>query len=344
MGKKVLFIAPPYMGLYKDIIEEMEKQGYDVTYIKEVVRPEDPDNIRGYKGLKKFFLVNRNRFTKKNETYWNDILNTRAKDAYDILFVLNGQSLSPCIFKILKERNPQLYCTNYMFDTTKGIYRFDKNFKYFDKIASFDREESEKYGINLLPIYWKPSPLREIKYKFFGMGAFKKDRFQLFKAVSDFAMINGYDSFIKLYVLKITCVKLKSQIRKFLNIQQAKVNKEEYYSDLATHVIMPLSQFNELLDSSEIIIDTNAPHQDGLTSRFMQALGNEKKIITTNSSAEKYDFYTSEQIYVVKNIDEILSKERFSSFVKAPLKLSDSIRDAISVARIDNWIKFLLEE
>lgn len=344
MGKKVLFIAPPYMGLYKDIIEEMEKQGYDVTYIKEVVRPEDPDNVRGYKGLKKFFLVNRTRFTKKNDKYWTDILNTEAKDVYDILFVLNGQSLSPLIFKILKERNPQIFCTNFMFDTTKGVYRFDKNFQYFDKIASFDREETEKYGLNLLPIYWKPSPGREIKFKFFGMGAFKKDRFQLFKAVSDFAKLNGLDSFIKLYILKIKCVKLKSKMRKFFNIQQSKVNQEEYYSELATHEIMPITQFNDLLESSEIILDTNAPHQDGLTARFMQALGNEKKIITTNNSVEKYEFYTPEQIFVVRDINKLSSDGQFARFVKEPLSISSETRNAISIARIDNWIKFMLEK
>lgn len=342
MGKKVLFIAPPYMGLYKDIIEEMEKQGYDVTYIKEVVRPEDPDNVRGYKGLKKFFLVNRARFTKKNDRYWADILNTQAKDVYDILFVLNGQSLSPCIFKTLKERNPQIFCTNFMFDTTKGVYRFDMNFKYFDKVASFDLEDVQKHNLYLLPIFWIPQIKCKAEYVFFGMGAYKKDRYQFFSKVSQIAKNNHLKSYIRLYNPVKKRLWIKSVIRKIFGIQKDMISYEEYKSDIITNSLMPLSEFNLLMKKSSVVIDTNAPHQDGLTSRFMQALGNMQKIITTNKSVKSYKFYSEEQIFVIDDINDI-NEDQLIAFVQTNMTVPSEVSFEIGKTRIDNWVKYLLD-
>ena len=74
--------------------------------------------------------------------------------------------------------------------------------------------------------------------------------------------------------------------------------------------------------------------QDGLTMRTFEVIGQEKKLITTNSSIVKYDFYNSNNIFLlkednitdikhflardIKNIDkEILDKYSLSFFCKS---------------------------
>ena len=342
MGKKVLFIAPPYMDLYKDLLAEMAKQGYTVDYIKEIVHPEDPDNVRGYRGLKRVIFVNRERFQKKNSKFWMNLLSSEPYcKTYDILFVLNGQSLSPVVFSILKERNPELYCVNYMFDTTKGVYHFEKNFPFFNKIASFDKEDTQKYDLNFLPIFWTKQNSSKIDFVFFGMGAYKKNRYALYDIIKRYADNLNLSYYLKMYNPVKKRLYLKSAIRNGLNIQQDMISYDEYESDLITNEVLPLSEFNKILNASEIIIDSNAPHQDGLTSRFMQSLGNLKKIITTNVSSKEYGFYSPSQILVVDNLNTF-SQNELMEFVNTKVVLNEEKLDIINSYRIDNWIKFLL--
>ena len=48
---RILFIAPSYMDIYKDIMFEMEMQGYKVDFLQEKSFLADPYNIRGNKKL-----------------------------------------------------------------------------------------------------------------------------------------------------------------------------------------------------------------------------------------------------------------------------------------------------
>ena len=344
MTSKVLFIGTPYMGLYKEIISEMQRQGYEVDFHAEGKFLEDPLNRRGYKGIKKRIFVNAQKFLNQMDEYWRTVLNTPPFDkVYDYLFVLDGQSLHPCIFEILRKRNPKVKSVNYLFDTTKGVYQFNENFKYFDKVVTFDREEANKYGISLLPIFWCQDIMpQRFLYKFFGFGAYKKDRYKLFRKISEFAKENKLHSFIKLVGSKTKFFFIKSLARQILGIQNDRISWKEYHSDIVTSNRLDLNKFNELLANSEIILDTNAPHQDGLTSRFMQALGNGKKIITTNKSVLLYDFYTPNQIFVVDDMDSLSSNSQFVSFVNKTLNLGDETRNNIALTRIDNWVKSLL--
>lgn len=116
---------------------------------------------------------------------------------------------------------------------------------------------------------------------------------------------------------------------------------EWHNSPLITHELLPTSQYRELIKRSKIILDSNAAHQDGLTARFMWALGEEAKIVTTNVAVKKYDFYTLEQIYVIDNIDSFSPGEDFDEFVKTPLIMQKDHREIIRRYRIDNWINTL---
>ena len=97
-------------------------------------------------------------------------------------------------------------------------------------------------------------------------------------------------------------------------------------------------EFRSLILKSKVILDTQNCNQDGMTARFMWALGAGKKIITTNRAAEINPFYTQEQIYILNenNINGILD------FIKKELVVPAEIQLIISQYRIDKWIDLLL--
>ena len=343
----MLLISTPYMDLYKDVIAELKKKNYDVDFIECNDSKWDPLNVRGYKKLRKIYWGCDKRFEKNNKRKWIELLNTiQYKHSYDYLFVIDGQSIHPVIFTILKKRNPQLYCVNYLFDTTKGVYRFDFNFRYFDKVATFDLNESKNYGIEFLPIYWiNEHYSSEKKYKLFGLGRYNKSRFELFNYLSELSKKNNWNVYIRLQVVRTNFKKLivKSYIRSLLGLKPVPVPPMFYSHNLATFDSFSPQEFRGLINSSEIIIDTSAPYQDGLTARLMWALGLEKKIITSNPRVKDYNFYTPDQFFLIESVDKV-DENSLVSFIGKKYKMTEETRKNISQYELSNWIDILFKK
>ena len=330
----ILLIGPTYMDLYKDIINELGRLGHVVDFIKERHSKNDPLNIR-----REYTITKRHSDRQKKEYWKKYLLSPQYNKIYDLLIVIDGQGLHPYLFDILKVRNSGIVCVNYLFDTIKGVYRFDKFFGYFDKVFTFDLSESKKFNILFLPIYWCPDDAHhEEKYDLFGFGAYTPSRFAVYEH-----FYNGLKDrpvYIKLFAI-VKCKEwfheLKRKIRGVLGLIQY-IPIKDYHSPIICHETIKPKEFRELIYCSRVVLDTNPPHQDGLTARFMWALGAKKKIITTNSSVLNYDFFTNEQILIVDK-DGLFKLNEVLKFIDANLYLSQSTINEIDKYRIDNWLK-----
>ena len=343
MGKNVLFLAPKVANIYLDIITELKRQGYEVDYYEYKSYKLDPHYLKGYVKYGKVFsskLIS-SYFIKRD---WTKLLASEPYNkVYDYLFVIDGYSLHPCLFESLRKRNTHIKTINYLFDSTYSNYEFNVHFPYFDKVATFDLSDSKKYAINLLPIYW---PLLKNEYvsqdiDMFGLGSDVGQRFQLFSSLNDYSNKYNLRSFIKIYlkpVDNISKYKLKYKIVETLSSKSVMVPPFHFSSPIVTNQSLSTSDYMHMIMRSKIVIDSNAPHQDGLTARFMWALGAGRKIITTNKAVRQYDFYTPEQIYVVEDIEGLISNSHFDNFVQSDFKMQNNIRSKIETYRIDKWL------
>jgi hypothetical protein len=334
MNNKVLLIGPEYLHLYKDLMSGFEKLGYEVDFAKEYRIKNDPLDVRRERFRITFGSTNRKK------KYWKLLLNKEQYDkAYDILFVLDGQGLHPELFDILKSRNQHIRCFNFLFDTVRGVYHFEKFFPYFDKVFTFDREESKKYQIKWIPIYWIP-PVCTVKeeYDMFGFGSFSPDRFEVFQTLNDFSEKEGLNSYIKLkaQINREWFYALRRLVRKPLGLR-LEISLKQYHSPLIIHNNMSPTDFRDMVYKSKIVIDTHPLHQDGLTARFMWALGARKKIITTNANIMNYGFYNPSQIFVTNNI-KALDVMQLKNFIKEEIILTEKQSNEIDRCRIDKWL------
>ena len=343
MRKKVLFVAPQYMELYKDITAEMERQQYKVDFIAEQSYMDDPDNIRGYARFAKF-LTNRKKFKQKIDRIWSQLLEKPEYGKnYDYCFVLDGQSISSVLFQVLRERNPNVKIINYLFDTTTGVYHFEKNFQYYDKVFSFDLNESKKYQINFLPIYWLPCDAQSCpKHDIFGFGAIKDERYRLFVKLEKLAKKKGLSCYLKLYNFVNIKIMLLYRLRyvayRLINLKNI-ISPEALLSSFSTKQVFSPNEFRRYIAGANIVVDTASRYQDGLTARFMWSLGLGKKIITTNFNVEKYDFYDPKQIFVYHDsVDE----KQLEKFLSSEYEINDAQKKKICLYRIDFWLKTLL--
>ena len=341
----LLLIAPKIGDIYIDILNELKKIGIDADYIEDSIYARDPRNIR----IKKWYSnlrFNRNHCDKYFRNFWETCLakNNYSK-AYDFLLVIDGFRLHRVLFDELKRRNPKIFCVNYLFDSTRSLYHFESNFVFFDKVATFEQYDSMKFNILHLPISWPiMTEQTSIRYKLFGMGVYSPIRFKLFNFIYNIAEEYKFKSYIKLYTPKINRIGLytiKQMARKFLSLSRH-ISVSEYTSCYITHELLSGDQFRYYMQSSEVILDTIAFEQDGLTARCMWALGAGKKIITTNKSIKDYDFYSTSQIYVVEQYNEETKKD-IVNFLQKETVISSKTKQIILKYRTDNWLKFLLD-
>ena len=79
--------------------------------------------------------------------------------------------------------------------------------------------------------------------------------------------------------------------------------------------------------------------QTGLTLRALEALFFRKKIITDNQDIKKYDFYNENNIYVLENRENEITKDeqkRIEKFLnKEFIEISEKIKNKYT---LENWI------
>lgn len=335
--KKILLISPDNHSIYSDILTELQNRGFSVNFLPDRMLNYDPDNVRAPFHMPRFL------FSKLSERYWLKKMNEGAYTKnYDYLLVVDGLGLNPIVFDILRKRNPNVYCVNYLYDTISGVYRFDRLFSYYDKVYSFDKEECIKYGLEFLPIFWVPFKISQNSYFFFGFGGYNEERYRVYRLAKDYSDINKRNSYIGLYIRKIKNEKIYAIKRRIRQIFKLPVylSLDRYHDPLLTNFAMSPDEFRRFISISEIILDTHPIHQSGLTARFMWALGARKKIITTNRNIIQYPFYSREQICILPS--DCNFDEEVELFINKPLVLSKTIEDSINLYRIDNWVGTVL--
>lgn len=339
--KNVLLISPTWVNIHEDLMEALRKQGMKVELFPEYSFPEDSLRIKGKKTP-----VTPAQEDEMKSAYWKEQFN-KTTTSFDFALVIDGQGVNSYLFEELKSRNPLVYCVNYLYDVTYSIYHFEACFNFYDKVFTFDRKDAELYGINLLPIYW--SPIEEISdspvYEIFGFGSYSENWLRLYSQIKELAENMGKICFIKLHhkpIKNILIYRLKNRLRSLLNLPRL-ISPSIYKSDMITNEFISTNDFRQLIAKSDVILDTKVHNQDGLTARFMWALGLGKKIITTNEAVRNYDFYTKDQILVLEDKyytkDELLIIKRF---IEHDYNEDSKIRDNIDKLRIDNWLNTIM--
>ena len=128
----ILFLAPPGLDIYKDVIKGLEAKGFYVDYVSSSDVPNNP-----------FMPIFNNRYTEENvsafETvctnYWEEKLFSHAySKKYDIFLTINGLMVCPFLFHHLKTKNPCIKFKLFLYDKIEYACRIDRYFHYYDDI------------------------------------------------------------------------------------------------------------------------------------------------------------------------------------------------------------------
>jgi hypothetical protein len=207
---------------------------------------------------------------------------------------------------------------------------------HFDKIYSFDLDDCQKYNFTYLNQFlpFTYSEMEKLRYESsrfsktekicFFIGEYWNDRVKVINSIAptlhkngyqtDFNLINYSSNQITSPLCETEYYKLGHKISYFENIEQVK--------------------------RSDIILEIGQIGQAGVTLRAIEAILFNKKLITTNQSIKKYDFYSPEQIFILnnENSDNI---ENFLKLDFSPVSL-DILYQYSADAMLDTILKSVI--
>ena len=265
----------------------------------------------------------------KINAYYKSILKKIEGKKYDFFFLIKGEAIPSFFLAKLKLLQKNCIFIYYTWDSFANNPNVLSLLHFFDKKLSFDPVDADKFKLEFRPLFYidKYKLMENIekpKYKMLFLGTAHSDRYTISKDVVDWCKKNNFSSFTYYY--------MQSKLVYFFKSKFDSSFKYFHYKKLN---FKPLSidEIIKYYKDSLIILDINHPNQRGLTMRTFEALGAEKKIITTNKEIMKYSFYSPDNVFVIDRENIELEKAFFKSNFK-PIN-----KDILFEMSIIGWIK-----
>lgn len=287
----LLLIMPNYFDYPQIIIDGFESLGYKVDYVND--RPSTNSFIKAAIRVKKEVIgIYINNYFKK-------VMKKISNNNYDYVFLILGQSLSFNENMIAEIRASQKNAKFiiYQWDSMNNLDKSVSYYKYFDKHYTFDRFDANKNKeLNFLPLFYSPryenlgsKKIEDYQFDFSFVGTAHPKKYKFIKKMSK-QLKKVYDKQFIYYFLpsRIVYFYRKIKDKEFKNARY----KEFHFKPLSG------KSMDYIILNSKCILDTAQAGQVGLPIRVIEALGSNKKLITTNKDIVNYDFYCRENIYV----------------------------------------------
>jgi hypothetical protein len=319
-NKKILFICSVFYGYELLISNELRRQGLIVSDFFFVGFSE-----KWYKGKRQREKFHSNFFRQFKEKL--------SSDNFDLLFVINTDLIDSDLMSYFKTLNPGAKTIIYLWDSIANLSWQDLGgkLKIFDLRYSFDRVDCENHKeleLKHRPNFYHPyidniQPNSDTEYKIASVMSIQPDRIKFLNRFRKY--YPGMSVFFYVHLLT-----LKSFPAYLLN--QKVFIRPEFIHLRRLDIIKSL----EMLNKADCILDIPARNQNGLPFRSLDAIGLNKKLITTNIEIINYDFYNQENVLLI-NHDQI---PEIDEFLKLPFRSYPyEIRTKYSIS---GWVKEIL--
>jgi hypothetical protein len=309
-GRRILFIGIGFYDYDVLIVKKLTDCGAHVTYVCQ----EHENYFINQLTRSKFLSGLESIYSVK---YLTDTLSDKSN--YDEVFVIKGSRLTTDIITMLRRKNPNAIFRLYQWDSIKRFEGDKAIFDLFDHVYSFDRIDCLNHAFTFIPLFFRKTIERKLSYTYdvSFVGWLHFERLKLLENMSSDLL--KVDRTYKFYLF--------TSIKNWLLLNVLKNVKFIHRKSLR------YDEYTRIISDSDAILDFHHPEQNGLTMRTIEALGANRKIITTNSDVKNYDFYKYNNVLILDNntkrvdIIDFLSR----SFSEVPI-------DIINKYSLDCWL------
>lgn len=321
-NKTVLFFSWPFYQYPEKIVETLQKYGAKVTYYCSAPTSD----------FMKVKLLERLEFFKKN--YFDCIIKDISGKKFDYIFVINSAVFPSNFIKKLSSMFVNATKILYVWDSIEVYPRITETFDCFDRIYTFDSSDLKVDNrLNFLPLFYVDDLYDgkedNINYDFSFIGFGHSERYDFINSIKEFADLNNYKYFFRLFLPS----RLHFYRGKYIRKNLANAHIDDFYYKQTSQL-----EVKKITNQSRIVVDLELDNQSGLTMRTIETHGMRKKLITTNENIINYDFYDENNILIVDRKNPVIS----CAFVESKYKvLSEDIYDKYSLSC---WIKTIFED
>lgn len=321
----ILIIMPKFYG-YEKVIECEARKRFNNVYIIY----ENRDWVSVWHRFVYVYLPSKKREVL-NKFYKKQI--DRLPKVIDLVFVIRGSSLSSPIMNYMKNRfTDSCQYIMYQWDGVKNNPEILDIQKYFDKLFTFDIEDSIKYGWNYRPLFYIKDKVidgnKDIDISF--LCSLHSQRAKIQERIKSICKKKSFVFYSHMYCNRFTYYKWKYIGRKL-----------EYKDTNDREVVFKSLSLDEtylIYGRSKVIVDYTHPEQTGFTMRTIEAIGNKCKLITNNKYIVNADFYNPENIFVYDDINFEIPED----FIEKPY---ESINEELyKYYSLERWFDSFLGE
>lgn len=329
-GIRVLLIS--LSGYSSGILKKMRELGADADLLND-----KPDEGFMCKTLGRYQM---GFYQEIIHDYYQQKLEVLKNRNYDYILSIRGEYTPVKTLRLLKKYFPNSRMILYMWDAlhqsnTKGI---ETKWPFYDQVYTFDRidYEAHKKELRFLPLFYYEDCIpdyandfdsRYFTYDLSFIGTGHGDRIRTVKSVMKKCRSSGLNCFSYFFMPhRFVYFYNKITNQDFRNIK---------ISDVAFRM-MPLEKLYQIYADSKCIMDMENKNQHGLTMRTIEILGLHRKLITTNKDIVNYDFYNSDNIFLLDRENPVVEM----SFFEKPYKLLDE--KIYKKYSLTNWILEIL--
>ena len=344
MPSRILLITPAFYGIEKKIKSTLEDLGNEVIWIENKSLNLDYHGIKSkLKFIRKIFYF----FSTPHIKYINRELGKIENLDFDFLFAINGHIISRQLIQKLKNNNAQIKSILYLWDSTK-MYSWVGESRFFDRVYTFDHEDSNVYGWEYLPNFFiKEYPISDNKYDIFFAGKFSPERLRFLDSIVNqaanmsaklfFKLVPSYKNLIhsKLLWKIFKMSRIKGEwIENYISSYEA--TEGILHRDYIYYETIEFIELQKELRSSNVIIDIPFASQTGYSHSLIGALGNGKKVITTNHLIQMETFYNPDQIKIISSDNPVIDLKWIKEKVDFP------IQSNFDHLELGTWLKTLI--
>ena len=317
-NKKILFIAPRYFGYDKEIKKEMERQGADVHFFND----------------KNIFLNTICKYLTKDLKLYNfvyRIISAFLPKQINYIFIIDGFSMSVKTLEMFKNKYKNSKYILYLWDGVRNCRNSIKISNYFDKVLTFDIEDSKKYNWYYRPLFYSrlkaDSVEKDIDVLY--VCSLHSKRMKTLNEISKYCFNNNLNLYTYLYISLPILIYYKyikhNKDYIFANINNVKLKK------------ISLNEMYDLYNRSKSVIDFTHPNQSGYTMRTIECLGYNCKLFTNNKNITKADFYNRNNIAVYDDINKSLNNDFITR------NYDKCSKDILQKYSLSGWIEEIFE-
>ena len=292
---QITLISFDNWGLNKHIATSLEEQGHKVKHIDfNAFKYKYPTPLHK---VQNFILKNLFKINLKNLYYGKEIIKKlqENKEIQDVILTIKGDFIdSKSILEFKKYTKKSIGFFN---DNSYRCPKIGRVFSSFDEAYSFEKEDCEKFGLKFAPnwIYNSSNTTANTNTDF---------EYDVFN-------ISSIDRRLPILMRVVKELESKKVNHKFIVYDKNHKPTNDNVTYIDKH--MSLSEVNNYINRSKVLLDINRVGQTGLTFRVFESLGLGKKLITTNKSIKDYDFYNPNNILIIDEKNPVIPTSFFEN-------------------------------